>query len=830
MAAGPRTKEVARSFADAHPRKHKPTTTQESTTEARTYVCPVLLDTVYEHRTVSSMPFPHRIGPEAPHSPMMTGLGGSPSTGMPPLRVVHIEGSSPQGTVHEMSPATTVLSRTATYTQSPPQSVFQSSSPTTPSLSRGTTFANTSRQNTTLSSVTALKKTPKVLGTTVSEETIQVMADGESFRSKGASRQAHWLGNWWQEIVSSIVSMACLGVIVVVLKMFENVSITKWSLPITINSMLAVSTAFMKACLVFPVAESIGQTKWFRFSSDVRSMSELVHFDLATRGPWGCVTLLFGQLFRPTRSYFATLGAIITIAAVALDPFSQSLISLYRCEQPLLSGTALIPRINVYTGGELKPLDEMWIPEAATTDGNLRESMQSAMYIGLVKPPDNSSASVETFCSTGNCTFAADATKAVFQTLSMCHSCRDISDQIIEDSPIGNHTLPSGAVANDRDLFSCAAEPSFRADDPIFKFECVMRNDYSLGLPVPTAISCQLFPCVKTYAAGIRNSQYTETILSTETPNPGNAAVHKDSLALIISAAVIDPLRAGVRKKCESASTPSASHTVAFGEVEVIKTIRDNITQGLDYQRWYEPECIWGFEVQSQWGFSSFLADKINLHKLGLPLSSGEPWLRKAFQNGNGSVATFDEVVGGLALTISGQMRSENVTAEFSTRPVEGTAWENDTCIGVQWQWISFPVSLLMLEILLLLATIDRGRRCDWRGDWKSSPLPLLFNAPLHDGDIGAAKSLTVAEMEERASLLRIKMVQDPHECPSEGWRLQKITELPTREKWFWKDRKGFEENQHPSTMVEQHEVSEDEMQPRGEVRRNAIPPGPQWV
>lgn len=73
--------------------------------------------------------------------------------------------------------------------------------------------------------------------------------------------------------------------------------------------------------------------------------------------------------------------------------------------------------------------------------------MQAAIYVGLVKPPDNSSVSVEPLCSTGNCIFEADDTGAVFQTLSMCHSCRDISDEIIgngaSDTP-DNYTLPSG--------------------------------------------------------------------------------------------------------------------------------------------------------------------------------------------------------------------------------------------------------------------------------------------------------------------------------------------------------------------------------------------------
>ncbi|TLS25174.1 hypothetical protein PpBr36_07584 [Pyricularia pennisetigena] len=66
-------------------------------------------------------------------------------------------------------------------------------------------------------------------------------------------------------------------------------------------------------------------------------------------------------------------------------------------------------------------------------------------------------------------------------------------------------------------------------------------------------------------------------------------------------------------------------------------------------------------------------------------------------------------VVMGLTLAASAQMHTENVTVKFFTPPAAGTAWENDTCIGVRWQWMSFPAS---------------GHRSKWGGEWKSSSPP----------------------------------------------------------------------------------------------------------
>lgn len=473
--------------------------------------------------------------------------------------------------------------------------------------------------------------------------------------------------------------------------------------------------------------------------------------------------------------------------------------------------------------------NEMFIPEMVSTEGNLRDSMQASMYMGLVKPPENSSVAVETFCSTGNCTFKADDTGAVFKTLSICHSCRDISYSIIADNS-SQHSLPSGAVTTADVLLSCATELDFGPSKPLFNLECIMRNEYALGNFTPFAIGCTLNPCVKTYSVSFRNSQYKETVLSTEILQPGKEVYHDDKPPIIKFATVIDPLQDGTRKKCKPSDTRTSTHTLVLADSQAIADSRYNSSALPQPQQWYEPECIWGVSEKTHVGFHSFLSEKIAEPKIGLLLSDAEPWFRRAFDNGNGSVVTFDTMFTGLTLAMSAQMRSENVSAGFFTPPATGVAWENDTCIGVRWQWISFPASLMLLEIMLLLATIERGRRSEWGGDWKSSSLPLLFNAPLNDRDMGAAKSLRVADMEERASLLKFKLARDLQESQSGGWRLHKVAELPPREKKSRKDKKMSKEAQEPSTTVEQREPSEDQRQGPDGTRQNTMPNGHEWV
>lgn len=100
------------------------------------------------------------------------------------------------------------------------------------------------------------------------------------------------------------------------------------------------------------------------------------------------------------------------------------------------------------------------------------------------------------------------------------------------------------------DLLSCTAEER-GGNNSVFEFECIMKNDYGLMEPIPAAVSCSLLPCVKTYSAVIHNSQYKESVLSTEILRPGKTAFHHDTFLYLDFATVIDPLRDGVRKKCE---------------------------------------------------------------------------------------------------------------------------------------------------------------------------------------------------------------------------------------------------------------------------------------
>ncbi|KAK2053385.1 hypothetical protein LY76DRAFT_483904, partial [Colletotrichum caudatum] len=231
---------------------------------------------------------------------------------------------------------------------------------------------------------------------------------------------------WWMEIFSSILALGCIVALVVVLYIYQGQPLSRWPRLISVNSLIAISTAIFKASLILPVAEGLGQLKWNWFDRP-RKLGDLVLFENACRGPWGSFLLLTRCAPRPGKGYLAGLGAFITIAALAIDPFSQAIINHRSCEITADFGLAQVPRTNNYSGDSTRILNQQ---------------MLRAIYRGLVDPPKPGELAGFA-CTTGNCTFERDGGGSHFSSLGICHSCDDVTEEVVEAS----ERDPSGGPA-----------------------------------------------------------------------------------------------------------------------------------------------------------------------------------------------------------------------------------------------------------------------------------------------------------------------------------------------------------------------------------------------
>ncbi|CAN8099720.1 unnamed protein product [Discula destructiva] len=484
--------------------------------------------------------------------------------------------------------------------------------------------------------------------------------------------------------------------------------------------------------LTMPIAEGIGQFKWLWFSRP-RELADIEHLDKASRGAWGSFLLLLSRVPRLNSIWLANLGAIITIAALAVDPFSQQIIQFQPCLSDVAEAMAQIPKTQTLEPGitsmSLKP--------------RLTGSMQAAIYMGLLSPPTNSSATITATCQTGNCTFPSDA-GATFSTLALCRICVNISDSITyetsEDDKQRHASIESGAAIDglDVDFSSMAGSTSFPRS--IFSFEALMSQD-GANETTGFAVACGLDPCVKTFAANVTNGTYHETEISSETLLWSYHAGYTLARNKI--------LRNGTWQPCETTSQNTSTNTFRINTTSM--GLMSHVVNGVEYSvsttnvpihnvsatasLWYPDECVWWFGDLPGEAVGSYLGNLFNNKTLDTPYWSRDPssaqgdlWLQNLYRNGTANMDTVNAYIDGLVWSMTANMRQTSADRD-ELRAVNGHMQALEACLKVRWVWLSLPASLLGLEITFLAAIAVLSRsKTHWRGDWKGSSLALLFH------------------------------------------------------------------------------------------------------
>lgn len=102
------------------------------------------------------------------------------------------------------------------------------------------------------------------------------------------------LKSWLPEMCWCFVSIACLIAIVVTLKSVDGKPQPNLALDIPISAVIAFLATFCRMALTIPVVEGVSQLKWNWFAEGkARPLGNMETFDLAGRGPWGSIKLLW---------------------------------------------------------------------------------------------------------------------------------------------------------------------------------------------------------------------------------------------------------------------------------------------------------------------------------------------------------------------------------------------------------------------------------------------------------------------------------------------------------------------------------------------------------
>jgi len=130
----------------------------------------------------------------------------------------------------------------------------------------------------------------------------------------------------------------------------EGRPLPHWRYGLTVNAIIFIFTVILKAAAGLVLAEGIGHLKWVSVARP-QSLSNFVAHDDASRGPMGAFQLLWKNQYRIGRThvlpFISSLGALITILVILLDPFSQQIIRPCECDERIMEN-ATIARTSLY--------------------------------------------------------------------------------------------------------------------------------------------------------------------------------------------------------------------------------------------------------------------------------------------------------------------------------------------------------------------------------------------------------------------------------------------------------------------------------------------------
>jgi hypothetical protein len=536
---------------------------------------------------------------------------------------------------------------------------------------------------------------------------------------------------WGPEVACLLFAIANLGAIVIVLSLRKDKVLPDWPSLLGINTLISIFSSLFKVGLLFCATECLGESKWIWFRRP-NMLSDVDRFEPAS------------------------LGALVSIVAIAVDPFSQQVLRFYTCSITDASQTAFISRSNIYVA-----------PGSAYDQ--LDQTLTGVLYQGMLLPYPNETAGVPVYCPSGNCAFPHTEGVA-YSSLAVCSSIEDITKSVSSHgTPVSgyngtwNFSLPSGLRISQPYLFGTASklppistlgnQIPFDPALPLYEFEILTGSDICAGgsdiagAPVrdcviqPFAARVFLHPCVISYGnVSIANSVFQEAVHSVGALNStywGYYAIgNYSSYPGVDCSGSKTPMG---RKRQPTAMVNVEGRFTRIADPSLANNDILASTHAWD-RLYYDPTCIFILYMTTQVGLENglvvlFGADASSPNQLEVSGSTlfGDAWLR-AFWGSDGRITIdgISKTIDGLTTSINNVLRGTG--GDSNSIPLRGTVIVNATCVGVVWAWLALPIGLTAMTLCLLIATmILSGQRHQNRAvgpskrPWKSSSLPLLW-------------------------------------------------------------------------------------------------------
>jgi hypothetical protein len=563
---------------------------------------------------------------------------------------------------------------------------------------------------------------------------------------------------WWFEIASWTISALCMGAIVGIYIRLNGMTMARSGTLLTLANILGKVAS---AALIIPISEALGQLKWNWFHNS-NAIWDFELFDKASRGAWGAALLLF----RTKGRSLAALGALLILLLLAIDTFFQQVV-VFPDKQTLHATRGEIPRVVYYdpiylpafTGGfETSPINTDTAP---IVEQFFYSNGTQPLSFGTGVRPE-----VPLSCPTSSCHWAA------YETLAVCSKCMEVSHLInitfacmnttvdwsskwLGPVPLSGNPFPSGTVCghflnattdrpillsgysvnetggSDTDealLFRTTPLTRFLTKERLYGVGSVafkhIRNPILDALvsavegpesayqnKTPTVHECVLLWCVQTIESSYDLGTYREEVLSsyhntTIGPSPWVSwDIPKEEGGGVW---VEYTENVNIKRPQANPDTNSTIFDLEYGANNVTASTFMNIFDDF-FPATYTVDNI---SATPRLRYKNY-PDAPSQRYL-----TWSPWLA------SNNITNYMER---LATAMTNKVRSLTT----SNQMLKGEAFYTEKYVQIQWEWLTFPLLLLILSLVFLASTIIKTSKDTSTGIWKTSAMPtLIYSLP----------------------------------------------------------------------------------------------------
>ncbi|KAK8102965.1 hypothetical protein PG984_016111 [Apiospora sp. TS-2023a] len=209
--------------------------------------------------------------------------------------------------------------------------------------------------------------------------------------------QDYW---WLWELATISVSFASMAAVIVTLAVEDGKSLNDWALPIQPNSLISIFITLSKSAMMTVITGAIAQSMWMQFEQKLTPLMRVEEIQEAGRGPWGSIKLLTATVKGKRFNLIAIVGAVITVATLALDPFVQQVMSFPSRTIPAQDGKAIFRSTQNWRDLDIT-------------------SVQGAILGGIYRNPQITNYT----CTESSCSWPT------ITTLGVCSTCKDLTSQ-----------------------------------------------------------------------------------------------------------------------------------------------------------------------------------------------------------------------------------------------------------------------------------------------------------------------------------------------------------------------------------------------------------------